>query len=268
MKLAFTTLACPTWTLEQVIDAAQHNGYEGLEIRLLEGEMLPADLDQATRERVRSHCAHAGLKIICVDTSIRIATLDPDGRADQIREGLAFLEIAADWEAPFIRVFGGPPANTAGVEAIQASIESLGPLAERGQELGVTVLLETHDAFSSSVPVGKVLDEVPGAGALWDMLHPYRVGEQPAETARRLGDRCRHVHVKDGRRADGEDWDLTLLGEGEVPIPEILSTLHAGNYDGWLAVEWEKKWHPEIEEPEIAIPQHAQVLRRYLEMVS
>ena len=37
MKLAFTTLACPDWTLEQAVDAAQRYGYAGIELRLLDG---------------------------------------------------------------------------------------------------------------------------------------------------------------------------------------------------------------------------------------
>src|SRR4051812_44095696 len=98
MKLAFTTLACPNWTLEQVIDAAQRNGYAGIEFRMLDGDLLPADMDKATRDRVRSACQKAGLKICCVDTSVKIATPDPDDRAAQIREGTALMEIAAHWE--------------------------------------------------------------------------------------------------------------------------------------------------------------------------
>jgi sugar phosphate isomerase/epimerase len=264
MKLAFTTLACPNWTLEQVIESALQNGYEGIEIRLLDGNMLPPDMDQATRDRVRTLCQKAGLKIVCVDTSVRIANPDPEARAAQIREGLAFLEIAAEWNSPYIRVFGSPPENTPRADAIRAAIECLAPLAKRGKELGVIPLLETHDAFSSTVAVMEILDQVPDAGALWDMLHPCRVGEKPSETAERLGNLCYHVHVKDGKPNTGEKWDLTLLGEGEVPVPEILSILQAHNYDGWLSVEWEKKWHPEIAEPEIAIPQHAGLLRKYL----
>ncbi len=264
MNLAFSTLACPNWSLEQIIDAAQRNGYQGLEFRLLNGEILAANLDKTTRNRIHSQCTAAGLDIICVDTSIRIATQDPEGRTAQIRDGMAYLEMAAEWGAPFIRVFGGTPEGTQKVDAINVSTECLTTLAKRGQELGVTVLLETHDAFSSSTAVMEVLCQVPEAGALWDTLHPYRVGEQPAETAACLADRCYHVHVKDGRRSNGEKWDLTLLGEGDVPVPGILSTLHSRNYKGWLSVEWEKKWHPEIAEPEIAIPQHAEVLHKYL----
>ena len=268
MKLAFTTLACPNWSLEQVVGAARRSGYEGIELRLLDGELLRPDLDGEARRRVRALCTDAGLPIVCVDTSVRIAQPDPAARAEQIRVGQAFLELAAGWDAPLIRVFGGPPEDLTEAEAIAAAAECLAPLADRARELGIAVALETHDAFASSASVAQVLRQVPGpgAGALWDTLHPYRVGESVAETLGRLRDRLLHIHVKDGQRpADGgPNWELTLLGAGDVPMRDILAALRAAGYDGWLAVEWEKKWHPELAEPEVALPQHADTLRTYL----
>ncbi len=268
MKLAFTTLACPSWSLEQAVDQALRSGYEGLELRLLDGELLRSNLDSVVRGRVRSVCAEAGIPIVCIDTSVRIAQPDPVEREAHIREGLAFLELAAEWDAPLIRVFGGPPAGIAEADALAAASACLAPLAERGRALGVAVALETHDAFSSSAAVAHVLGQVPGsgAGALWDTLHPYRVGEAIYETLSWLGDRLLHVHVKDGRRpaAGGPNWELTLLGEGDVPVRGIVAALHAVGYAGWLAVEWEKKWHPELAAPEVALPQHAAALRAYL----
>lgn len=267
MRLAFTTLACPTWTLEMAVDAARRYDYEGLELRLLDGEVLRSDLDEEGRSRVTRLCRDAHLPIVCVDTSVRVAQPDPAARAREVRDGLAFLELAASWDAPMIRVFGGPPKGIAEEEARDAAVECLQPLAERGRELGVAVALETHDAFSSGATVAAVLRSTqPGAGALWDTLHPFRVGESPAVTLELLGDRLLHVHVKDGRRPLGEgmDWPLTLLGEGDVPVQAMIKSLAAAGYNGWLAVEWEKKWHPELAEPEIALPQHAELLRSYL----
>src|SRR4051812_2286627 len=49
MKLAFTTLACPGWSLEQAVAAARQYGYEGIELRLLDGELVRSDLDIDTR---------------------------------------------------------------------------------------------------------------------------------------------------------------------------------------------------------------------------
>jgi fatty-acyl-CoA synthase len=63
-------------------------------------------------------------------------------------------------------------------------------------------------------------------------------------------------------RKDG--WQLVLLGEGEVPVREMLGLLAAGGYPGWISVEWEKRWHPEIEPPEVALPQHLAVLRPWI----
>src|SRR4051812_16281670 len=88
MKLAFTTLACPDWSLEQAADAARRYGYEGLELRLLDGNLIGPDLGQAARERVRRVSAESGLPIVCLDTSVRIAQPDPAARDQQIRDGL------------------------------------------------------------------------------------------------------------------------------------------------------------------------------------
>src|SRR5437016_6004979 len=96
-------------------------------------------------------------------------------------------------------------------------------------------------------------------------MDTHRVGETPEEAVRLLGDRLLHVHVKDARRTGTDGWDLVLLGEGEIPVAGSLRALAAAGYGGWLSVEWEKRWHPEIAEPEIALPQHAAVLQRMVE---
>ena len=56
-----------------------------------------------------------------------------------------------------------------------------------------------------------------------------------------------------------------LTGTGTVPVREIVKVLAGAGYKGYYSFEWEKKWHPEIEDPEIAIPRregHARVLAR------
>jgi fatty-acyl-CoA synthase len=74
-----------------------------------------------------------------------------------------------------------------------------------------------------------------------------------------------HVHVKDARRVSSEQWELVLLGEGEVPVREQLQLLHRHGYDGYISVEWEKHWHPEIPDPEIALPQHIAWLKQIVQ---
>ena len=38
MKLSFSTLGCPAWTLRQVIDLARRERYDGVELRFIEGD--------------------------------------------------------------------------------------------------------------------------------------------------------------------------------------------------------------------------------------
>ena len=52
-----------------------------------------------------------------------------------------------------------------------------------------------------------------------------------------------------------------LLGQGSVPIVEVLQLLANGGYDGWIAFEWEKRRHLEIEELEVALPDFVRALR-------
>jgi fatty-acyl-CoA synthase len=266
-KLAFSTLGCPGWSLDQVVRAAREYGYDGVELRLLDGEIINADLPASERKRIRDTFAAASLPVCCLDTSIRVAA---DGDLEATSADLrAFIALAREIDAPFVRVFGGEsPADWSPAATFDRAAAVLNGAAADAEAAGVAVVLETHDAFASAKSVAEVLRRAPSKaiGALWDTHHPYRMGEQPDEVLDLLGDRILHVHVKDARRNDAArtGWDLLLLGEGEVPVRDSLAALRRRGYDGWIAVEWEKKWHPHIPEPEIAFPQHSALLRQWL----
>jgi sugar phosphate isomerase/epimerase len=260
MRLAYTTLACPGWSVEQVADRTKEYGYDGIELRLLDGELFGPDLDAAQRRRVKSVFAGAELPIVCLDTSVRIAA--DEAPAEDLR---AWIELAGEWGAPYLRVFGGARDDLTQDQSLDRASKALEAIAPFAEEHGIGVAVETHDVFASAVTVGKVIDRVPSPaiGALWDTHHPYRMGELPAQVWEALKGRVVHTHVKDARR-NGDGWDLVVVGEGEVPVREDLDLLREKGYDGWAVVEWEKKWHPEIPDPEIALPQHIKVLRQWL----
>jgi sugar phosphate isomerase/epimerase len=264
-RLAFSTLACPRWSLERVVEAASQYGYEGVEVRLIDGETIAPDIDPAERRRVRTLLHGAGLPVVAVDSSIRLAGADPERAVADLR---AFLDLAAEWESPLVRVFGGElPAGQAPDAALDAMARPLATVVPDAERRGIAIGVETHDAFSSARAVASLLSRVdsPAVGALWDVLHTCRMGETPDQVTDLLGERILHVHVKDGRGETGAaSWELVLLGEGDVPVAGILRALRAHGYRGWLTVEWEKKWHPEIAEPEVALPQHAEAMTRLL----
>ncbi|MBV9175230.1 MAG: TIM barrel protein, partial [Chloroflexi bacterium] len=197
----------------------------------------------------------------------RLATREPHIRQTTLEEGNAWIDLAAELQVPVVRFFAARNPPEMDLESsIQVVGEMLALLSERARESRIKIGVETHDEFASSRSVARALAFAPSdvAGAVWDMWHTTRIGESPAECMQQLGDRLINVHLKDARRtADG--WQLVLLGEGDVPVEEGLRSLNAMGYDGYISVEWEKKWHPEIAEPEIAFPQYMRVLRTYLE---
>jgi sugar phosphate isomerase/epimerase len=128
--------------------------------------------------------------------------------------------------------------------------------------------VETHDDFSPSAVLAELLAMAdPGSvGAVWDSHHPHRTGDPPARVYANLGGRILLTQVKDARRGPGDEWRLVLLGEGEVPVRQILALLAARGYRRWISVEWEKHWHPEIEPPEVALPQYLAMLAEWAEV--
>ena len=264
MRIAFSTLAFPEATLSEAAALGRSLGYAGIELRLDDGQLIDSSMSATKRVRVKQTIAAARLPIVSVDSSI---ILTAEGAGPELRQ---FLELANDWESPLIRVYGGPLAEEPGtrraqMEGAAAVLQEAIPLAER---LGVAIAIETHDSFSASSVVAELLAMVQSkwVGALWDTHHPHRMGERPAEVYENIGPRVLHVQVKDARRsvAHKGGWQLVPLGEGEVPVREIISLLAAGGYGGYISVEWEKYWHPEIEEPEIALPQHLKVLQEWV----
>lgn len=266
MKLAFSTLGCPNWTLERAVVAARDLGYDGIELRLIDDQTLSPSLLRASLDRVRRAFADSGVELCALGSSAKLSGNAPE-RAPHESELRELIPLAKSLGVPLIRVFGGQrPAGVdeaQGVANVAAGLNAVAPLAE---DSGVTLVLETHDDFCRSALVEQVLDQVPSpaVGALWDTHHPYRVGETIAEVWTRLSPRLRHVHVKDARRSPtgtASGWDLVLMGEGEVPVREIVRTLQMRGYAGFVSVEWEKRWHPEIPDAEIAMPQHIAKLR-------
>jgi sugar phosphate isomerase/epimerase len=263
-RIAFSTLAFPQASLAEAVSLGRDWGYRGVELRLIDGELIDPSMPGPARAQVKRTVAAAGLPVIAVDSSVQLTADDP---GPELRQ---FLELASDWEAPLVRVFGGPlaaenPERATQLAAAARVLEAALPPAER---LGVCVGVETHDAFSRSSTVASLLKLVnsPWVGAVWDSHHPHRMGERPAEVHANLAGRLLLAQVKDARRAPERDdgWQLVPLGDGEVPVREMLGLLASSGYQGWISVEWEKRWHPEIEEPQVALPQQLRLLDLWL----
>jgi glucosamine-6-phosphate deaminase len=196
----------------------------------------------------------------CVDTRSFFHSPDPAARRLAVEEAEQTAEIAARLGARGIRVFGdrvqpgAAPASTRGF-----IVESLIRLRDRLRGTGVEVWLETHGDFATATATRSLLEEAgsEGLGAVWDPANAFSAfGEEPEAGGAALGPFLRHVHLKDGRRPpDGRiPWPPVLPGRWDFPASRVLDWLQAAAGDRWVSFEWEKRWHPEIEDPEVALP--------------
>jgi sugar phosphate isomerase/epimerase len=260
MKLSFSTLACPGWTMPQIIAMAFSQGYDGIELRFVEGEdslwRLPTFSAAGLVATSRSLADHS-LTISCLDTSCRFHSPDAEVRKRWLIEGERMSDLAAGLNAPGLRVFGDsiePGANRNSTRDWIA--DSIRQLAEIAAPKGVEVWLENHGDFAGARETAEIVTQAasPCVGVVWDPANSFAASqEKPADGAAILGFAIRHVHVKDLRR-HGKDWKYVAMGEGEFPLSELLEILQGIHYDRFLSFEWEKKWHPEIEDAEVALP--------------
>ena len=127
---------------------------------------------------------------------------------------------------------------------------------------GVAVIIESHDHFTASASLKDVLQAANSShvGLLWDAHHTFAASnEEPEFTVKQLGSWIRHTHLKDSI-GSGEDRKYVLTGQGNVPIRRQIESLRSMGYAGFYCFEWEKVWHPDLQDPEIAIADFARVV--------
>ncbi len=256
-RVAYSTLACPTWSLDRAVRAVAEYGYEGLEVRFLDGATVSPTLSTADRQRVRQTFENASVPLVGLDSDVRVADPNP---AVPLEMGRRMLDVAADIGAPLLRVYGGRFEGQSLQDAEAQVADTLRQLAPEAARVGVRLGLETHDVFASAETTARVLSWVnhPSVGAIWDWLNCWLLGENPA-MGERLMPWLFHVHMKDGRKT-ASGWTPMPLGTGGAPVADVLAALRKINYAGWICVEWEKAWHTEIDEPEVALPRERAAL--------
>jgi len=273
LPISFSTLGCPAWNIDKILDFAEQHGFAAVELRGLEGNLdvpsHPAFAAQNIGQTKRAIASH-GLRIACVSSSTSLHEFDPAKRSHELADARRFIDLAAALDAPYVRVFGNSPDSEKPV-APNAKLKELvaSGLHELGEYAGprkVAVLIESHDDFTASADLGEVLQRAdsPHVGLLWDAYHTF-VGsnEDPESTVRNLRRWIRHTHLKDSI-GTGSDRKYVLTGRGNIPIQRQINSLRSSGYRGFYCFEWEKVWHPDLIDPEIAIPDFARVVGGYL----
>jgi sugar phosphate isomerase/epimerase len=272
LLLSFSTLGCPDWSFQQITDFAVQHGYKGLEIRGIQRQMDLAKCNEFNSpqniEATLKLMKEKGLKFVDLGSSTNLHFPEGAEREKNLDEARRFIDLAQKINCPYIRVFPNSfPKNQDRNVTMELIAKGLSALGDYARNKNVMVLMETHGEVVKMDDIEKIMQSAahPNVGLVWDITNMWSVTkESPAEVYKKLKKYIHHTHIKNLRMVDGKE-QYTLLEQGEVPIFEAINILSKGGYKGYYSFEWEKLWHPEIQEPEIALADYSKVMRKYFQ---
>ena len=254
MKLSFSTRGWPGLTWDEMLETALDMGFSGVEVYnlpkfdpLLEkGGPFHKYQTSATVRQLREK----KLFIPCFDTSCDLST-DPEA----IQTLSALMEVSHNTQVRYV-VACALHDDELLVE------ERLAQLLPRAEELGVTILIKTSGIYANTGRLRSLLDRFASdhLAALWDVHHPYRdFGESGDVTIKNLGAYVCHVHLR-----DSDDAGIyQLIGEGTMPIDDVMLALSSVNYDGFISLEWKPEWLEDLQDPEVIFPYFVNYMSRF-----
>ena len=275
MKIAFSTLGCPDFSWSDIYSVAKDFGFDGIEIRGIGKDIsavkarpfIDGQIDRtiATLERL-------GLEIPCLTSGCCLKFAD---KLEETKAELSeYIKLAVKLGTPYIRVLADLEPDPRGEIDDEYMARAIKEVAAEAKDTGVTLLIETNGVYSDTKRLRALLDKVNcrEVAALWDIHHPYRFAhETPETTIENLGSYIKYVHVKDSIMEKGQDGKKTIkyrmMGFGDMPIPGMLHALREIGYEGYISLEWVKRWAPEIDDCGIVFPQFANYMREHTEEI-
>jgi len=246
MNLSFSTNRWGDISLESFIDIAKEYKFQGIEIH---------DINEVTTEQaseINHKLLENKIKISCIDM---VSDVAGDNVDDSVSEFTQCVDMCITLHTPYIRIKAVSPNEDNVLSFIQKAL----PIAEKNN---IVILVETVGMYADTSKLIELLNSFAcdNLAALWDLHYPYREhNESPETTVKNLGAYIKHVHMKD---SDGEN-SYNLVGEGSLPIADIMNALRSINYDGFISIEWDPSWDSEIAELDIIFPHFISYMSRY-----
>ena len=193
------------------------------------GAVEPYDV-RTDPEQLRADLDQAGLAVCSVHAKI----LDGEGEA-MVRGAVAL-------GAGTVIVPWADPVRFADSEAIAVLAGELNQAAVKLADQGLRLGYHNHDFELSSIVGGR-----PALELLADALDPAVIlevdtywaavgGQDVPALLRRLGDRVRYLHVKDGPIGTRDDF-MVAVGSGRMPVADILAACPSAE---WHVIELDR----------------------------
>ncbi len=290
MRIAGHTMGTPEYTVPEAIDLFGRLGMEGIEA-ICHDEYRSAirtDVSAAGLRELRQRAEGQGLRFAAI-TPYATDLNSPDPKVAAVHQELLLraIEIAQGLGASCIRTYAGRETGGPGrAERLRRLVEAVQGPAEVAAKAGVRLGFENHfntlgDSAKGTVEVVRAVNH-PAGGIVYDQGNLTMLGaEDYRETIPLQAPYLVHVHVKDlsfkdkppettsgaveTLPAEAKPTISRVVGEGILPWREIIAELKRTGYDGWLSIEYERRWYPDLLPPaEVGMKAGADLVRRIL----
>ena len=254
MKLSFSTRGWMDLSYDEIVEIAEDCGFGGFELYDLfkRPEMFEKGMPlhkYSVAGTVRS-LRDRGLEIPNLDTSLDL------GREGSLENLLWTIELAGVMGVPFVSA----EVMTDNEALVKASVPEI---VEKAKAADVTFLMKTRGIYVDTARLKDMLDLFAddSLGVLWDMHHPFKDHkETPDTTIKNLGGYVKLVHIRD---FNPEDGSYTIMGEGGLPVKEMMEALSSIDYDGFVSLEWKPEWEAELTDYEFIFPHFISFMNRF-----
>ena len=253
MKLSFSTRGWSSFSWDELVNISKDMRFQGFELYSLQKEQkffaAGGPLHKYNMAATVRALRDSKLEIPCLDSSIE---LDSASAAEEMR---MLIETADAMHIPYVSAVA-LNNNEAAVK------ETVKKLLDAAKESNVIILIKTTGIYSDTARLRDMLDAFASdsLGVLWDMHHPYYDFKETADTTiKNLGAYVKHVHLRDSN----EDGSYTVIGEGTLPIEDMLMALSSIDYDGFISLEWKPEWIEELDDYEFIFPHFVNFMNRF-----
>lgn len=247
MKLAFSTLGCPDWKWNEIYSTAKDLKFDGIEVRGVENELFVPKIkafDDKHIDKSIEVMKNCDLEFSMLTSGISIG----EDSKTALQDAKSYIDLANKLSAKYVRIMISSHPQPEDVDMDKA-ISLYTQMCKYGEDKNVIPLIETNGVLADSKEMLNFMQSIKSEnkGVLWDIHHPFRFfTEQPKETYSKIGEYVRYIHVKDSIINDS-NLEYRMMGYGDVPIFDTLKILKENGYNGYVSLEWVKRWNPDLE---------------------
>lgn len=250
MKLSVSILSFQDWSLEEFLRTCSQNGISAIELRLNLSPWSTLDTEEA-RKDILDLLHKYNMTISDIGTNVCVNTYKQEA-LEQLRRDMI---LAQSLGTKGLRIMFGSWrsrwSETGSVFDYEGICRWIIEADRMAEEYDREIWIETHYEMATGKMLRQLFDDckLQHCKIVWDVMHPLEQQESIPDTYAYIRDYLVHIHIKDGSPwpdPDLANWKYAIVGEGQIPLREIVNLVLADGYKGYFSLEWESYWHEEI----------------------